>query len=179
MITTDTRRAIQNFIERHSLAMETEFVAYSKSRHAGSAGNPDSDYNGPSLNWVVRITKGGRAVIDNTDYTAGCAHAPSYRGAVSEVVAWECELGTAWIDSAWSRGAPIEPDMVDVLTSLAMDASVIDYPTFEGWAEDFGIDTDSRSGERAYRACISTALKLRSALGDAALSELRELANEY
>jgi hypothetical protein len=70
------------------------------------------------------------------------------------------------------------PDATDVLSSLCTDASVLDSSGFEDWASEFGYDTDSRQAESTYRACLEIALKLRAAIGDAALSELRELANE-
>lgn len=69
----------------------------------------------------------------------------------------------------------IKPTTADIFSCLALDASAIDHPSFEDWASEFGYGEDSRAGEKIYRACLATGLKLRAALGDAVLTELREL----
>ena len=71
-----------------------------------------------------------------------------------------------------SRTIPILPNPLDVLYSLAMDSSVLDHATFESWASEFGYDTDSRSAESIYRACLEIALKLRAAMGDSGMDRL-------
>lgn len=76
---------------------------------------------------------------------------------------------------AWKKRFK-KPPTVDVVSCLLNDASAIDHADFESWAGDYGYDKDSRTGEKIYRTCLSIGLKLRSALGDAVLSELRELA---
>jgi hypothetical protein len=69
--------------------------------------------------------------------------------------------------------------VADVLASLVMDSSAIDYSTYEEWAGDCGHDPDSRKGEAIYRACLEIALKLRNGLGEAGLAALREAAQDY
>jgi hypothetical protein len=59
------------------------------------------------------------------------------------------------------------------------DSEVIDHPNFESWASEIGYDADSRKAESIYRACLEIALKLRSALGDRGLKELREACQDY
>lgn len=71
------------------------------------------------------------------------------------------------------------PSLRDVLYSLLNDASAIDLPDFETWASEYGYDADSRSAEATYRACLDTGLKLRAALGNSVLAELRELFQDY
>jgi hypothetical protein len=73
----------------------------------------------------------------------------------------------------------ILPKTADVVHSLIMDASVLDSGGFEDWASELGYDTDSRNAESIYRACLEIALKLRAGLGENALSELREAAQDY
>jgi hypothetical protein len=71
------------------------------------------------------------------------------------------------------------PKCDDVIYSLLMDVDAIDHPTFEQWADCVGYDKDSRKAESIYRACIETGLKLRAALGDKALADLREKFADY
>ena len=52
------------------------------------------------------------------------------------------------------------------------------YP-IEGWAADLGYDTDSRSAEQTYRACLEIGLKMRNGLGDAQLRALRGIYQDY
>ena len=110
-----------------------------------------------------------------------------YRDAIC---AAECESGFPMEIDPWGRGtentfkrkpkAPaIAPDPVDVLYSLTLDSGVLDYGTFEDWAAEFGYDTDSRSAEAAYRACLEIALKLRAAIGDAGLETLKTAFEDY
>ncbi len=74
---------------------------------------------------------------------------------------------------------PILPDIVDVIYSLSMDASVLDHASYESFASDFGYDADSRKGEAVYRACLEIALKLRAAIGEAGLTQLAEAFQDY
>jgi hypothetical protein len=66
-----------------------------------------------------------------------------------------------------------------VVASLASDSNVLDYATYEDWGSELGFDPDSRKGEAIYRQCLTLALRLRAALGDGALTALREVAGEY
>lgn len=169
-----------------NLTMETEFVPFSKSRNA----SPREDGKPwRSLNWKVTIKRDGREVL-TTDYSTGEAHCPAYKldrykigmGEKESRIAFECEHGreaTHQWSGAWSRGKPILPDFESVLASLALDSDVIEYPTFEDWADNFGYDKDSRKGESTYRACLEIALKLRAAIGEDGLRQLRDAAQEY
>lgn len=107
-----------------------------------------------------------------------------------EICAAECESGFPMEIDPWGRGtentfkrklkAPaIVPDPLDVLYSLAMDSDVLNYGTFECWAAEFGYDTDSRSAESTYRACLEIALKLRAAIGDAGMETLKTAFEDY
>lgn len=106
------------------------------------------------------------------------------------IVAAECESGFPMEIDPWGRGTknvykrkaksdPIKPDAVDVLYSLVMDSSVLDYAGFEDWASEYGYDTDSRQAESTYRACLDIALKLRAAIGEAGLETLATAFQDY
>lgn len=162
------------------LTVESVFVPLSQSRNKGE--------KSPTLNWRVTVKKDGRPILE-TDYSAGCAHCPSYEQGNynanrAAAVAWECENGrkVAAINALrhfHGTGKPLEPDAIDVLASLAMDSDVLDAGGFEDWAGDFGYDTDSRKAEAIYRVCLEIALKLRAALGDAGLQSLRNAFEGY
>lgn len=153
------------------VTVSAEFVPWSRSRNAAE--------RSPSLNWRVTVKRNGRDIL-MTDYSAGMGHAPAYKAAVGlktsiynmERITRECETGKA-------NNVAILPDSCDVLYSLLLDASVLDYPTYEDWASDFGYDTDSRNGEAIYHACLETALELRAGLGDAGLTALQQSTDGY
>lgn len=69
-------------------------------------------------------------------------------------------------------GLSHEPDAASVLDCIASDSSGIDGQSFEQWADDYGYDTDSRSAERTYNACISQASKLKKFLGESVYETL-------
>jgi hypothetical protein len=60
-----------------------------------------------------------------------------------------------------------------------MDAGALEYGGFEGWASEYGYDTDSRSAEATYLACLDIGLKLRASIGEAGLDQLRDLFADY
>ena len=159
-------------IESLGITLESTFVPFSQSRNKGEKNR--------SLNWTVTVKVWGRDVL-TTDYGTGIAHAPSYRqtlGAMNvdmaEAIAYETEHGKT------KRGKPIPPpDPCDVVYSLAMDADVLNYSGFEDWASNFGYDTDSRSAEKTYRACLEIALALRNAIGEDGLRQLQEACQDY
>ena len=176
------RKEIEAFMAEYGLRVGSEFLPFSSSRNAGEKHR--------SLNWKVtlrRDTPGRSTAILTTDYMAGMAHCPSYpKGGRLSVYddqrcAKECEYGYA----LYAKGAemnmrrPILPDPCDVLSSLALDASILDAGSFEDWASEFGYDPDSRKAEATYRACLEIALKLRQGLGDEGLRKLQEAAQDY
>jgi len=196
------RRAL---LEKHGITMSAVFVPWSQSRSK----NERDERKRPvySLNWKVTILKRNtahgpsaeRRPIFTTDYGAGIAHCPAYSASLKELgardsitrmatIRWECEHGK----QGWSadgvgvimarHGAKtpdIMPNILDVVASLLMDGDAIEYGTFEEWAPNLGYDTDSRKAEATYRACLGIGLKLRAALGDQVLAELREAFQGY
>ena len=66
-----------------------------------------------------------------------------------------------------------EPKTAEVLCCLALDASTINASdSFESWADEFGMDTDSREAEKTYKHCRKQADRLRTFLGDEAFEAL-------
>lgn len=159
------------------LTVHAEFIPWSKSRRAKE--------REPSLNWRVTLRLHGQDVLI-TEYSAGCGHCPSYRQGDHSVfhqerVRLECETGRVVRGEGahYPTRTPINPKPADVMASLLLDASVLDFSCFEEWAQAFGYDEDSREAERIYRACLADALRLRAAVGDAGLQALQEATQGY
>lgn len=66
-----------------------------------------------------------------------------------------------------------EPEIAEVLDSLASDAASAEYDSFEGWARDMGYDEDSRQALRIYRACERIGERLERFLGADAAQRLK------
>lgn len=175
---------IEALLAQKSLVVLDEFIPFSRSRNASA--DPDGKHPGKrSLNWRVTLVQAGRNIL-TTEYSAGIAHAPSYKKAFAggylntdgaADLIYETEQGMHAPPK--HRPVPIAPNALDVIHSLILDAEAIDHPTFEDWASDLGLDSDSRKAEATYRACLEIGLKLRSGIGESALSELREAFRDY
>lgn len=168
---SDAETALATMMATLGLTVDSVFVPLSKSRNAGEKHR--------TLNWRVTVKRNGREIL-TTDYSAGIAHCPAYSEkslslhntmAFDTAIKYEVEHGRAF-----HGRKPIIPEPTAVISSIVMDCDVIDYPSFEEWASDFGFDADSRKAESIYRTCLEGALKMRAAIGYQALTELRELA---
>ncbi len=176
---SEAETKINDWANQYNISANFEFVPHSLSRNATQ--------KQPSLNWKVTLYHNNREFI-RFDYSAGMGHAPSYKQHMTQdelnTVKNECEKGRTgrYMKSlgVHSFGKPIAPPkLADVLYSISMDASAIDYATFEEWAPEMGYDADSRKGEAIYRTCLEYALKLRGAVGDKAMEQLRTATQDY
>ena len=53
------------------------------------------------------------------------------------------------------KTTPNEPTLLDVLYSLVTDSSGVRHgQSFEEWCGEYGYDTDSRSAEKVFDACV-------------------------
>jgi len=173
------KQARDNAIDALGLTMTAVFVPWSQSR--SKVVDPKlRDY---SLNWFVTLSCKGREFITFA-YTAGIADCKAYPnkypnkfGGIciddANAVIAECEGETPAF-----RGKP-QPKLHDVVHSILLDSEAIEHGSFEDWASDFGYDTDSRKAESMYRACLECGLKLRQAIGDNGITQLREAFQDY
>lgn len=178
------RKALEALMERAGLIVTSSFIPLSKSRNAKPG--PDGKI-WQSLNWKVKLERAGRVIVE-TDYSAGSGHCPASKKEWKDkyvkrnAIAHEVETGRIakpnWSGSIFPGPAIPGPDPVDVFSSLCLDSSVLDYATFEDWASDYGYEADSRRAEKVYKDCLSVALKIRAGLGEALLSEARDLSNQ-
>lgn len=172
----DTRKAL---IENAGLSLKCEFVPFSQSR------NKDNEHK--SINWKVTLLKSDKPVLI-TDYSQGVGHIPGY-STMARKTLWLEEQEKISIEQGKYKTpfggdyCPIKslpsPKIEDVLYGLITDSEVIDYDSFESWADNMGFDPDSRKDEKIYQACLEIGLKLRNRLGDKLLSELRDSFQDY
>lgn len=169
------KQEIKDLMAELKLSVEAEFIPWSKSRNYKKGGNM-------GLNYKVTLFKDGRVILKDVDYGMGIGHCPSYvqswTGKMSmdeaEAIKRECETGR----NQKTRGE-IKLDPVDFMYSIVSDADAIDAGGFEDWCSNLGYDTDSRKAEEIYKICVDYGLKLRSALGEAALTKLKEAFQDY
>ena len=180
---------IFRIISELSLGMTFEFIPWSQSRNKNE--------KDPSLNWKISLWKEDiKQLILTTDYMAGMGHCPAYEqirktnpfGKMYEddmtLIKWECEKGLKGkflndIVVKYAHGIKIEPHIADVLYSLLMDASAINYSSFEDWCSEYGENTDSRKAEKMYHDCLEIGLKLRNGLGEDGLAKLQRVFQDY
>lgn len=181
------KQEIISLIDSLGLSYSAQFVPFSQSRNKG-----EKNF---SLNWKVTIAKGTHSSQQlTTDYMQGIGHLPGYSHNASNKmlehanVEYAAESGKwdARHDKAGFRTTPQfqwkaikPPELIDVLHSLVMDSDVINYSSFEDWADCFGYDADSRQAEKIYNDCLQIALKLRAMLGDSTMHELQEAFRDY
>lgn len=182
-------RDLRALIGQIGLTVECTFLPFSQSRNAGE--------KSPSLNWRARVMLNGKPVsgLESVDYMQGCGHAPASKAGprrffdkadLSRAISLECETGRR---AKPGYGKPPymgrdagdiipAPDACDIIAALCRDSDVLNYASFDQWADEFGFDADSRKAEAMYRACLATALAMRAAIGDDKLAELQNLANQ-
>jgi len=177
------KQEIKAVLDLHKLTVESKFIPFSQSRNKNE--------KNPSLNWKVTLKQDGREIL-TTDYMAGCAHAPSYKQSFKRdinnerLVMAECEHGgkAKYMSTMDFIGVPnslrgtLKPDEQDVIYSLLMDSEVLDYSSFEDWADNFGYEQDSRQAEKTYNACMKIALQMNR-LSHETREALREAYQDY
>lgn len=187
-------QTISQYIESLGLTYDAVFIPQSESRNAGE--------KYPSINWKVSIGKGNSKLT--TDYMQGAGYIPLMQHMGGN--GWEkayaqkvCENGRYLpvlptftsgkvdfykahekINLGYSAHKKLPaPKLIDVLHSLVMDSSVINYSDFAEWASEYGYDADSRKAEKTYNDCLKIALSFRAIVGNDAIEKLSELLNDY
>jgi hypothetical protein len=167
-------------LKKHELSIWSEFIPF----HASRNYKPEPNFHELKLNWRVHVMHRAREIYV-CNYSAGVASCPSYKpvyGRISkdlyDACLKECETGRRY-RGRFPSVERILPDEDDVFYSLLSESTAMDYPSFESWAEEFGLDSDSRKNEAEYKECLACGLALNAALGHKALDELREAAQDY
>ncbi len=150
--------------------------------------SPATKENPAMFRFSCVVMRGARHIL-TTPYSMGVGHAKPWKPAVggsprradvaaalAETVRTGCKVrhpDTFATVDIWPT-----PDVVDVVSSLCIDSDVLNAGGFEEWASEYGYEVDSRKAEAIYRACLDIGLKMRAAIGGAALAELCELGRE-
>ena len=169
---------LAKLMEELRLKVTSEFIPWSRSRSFKKDAKP-SDYN---FNYEVTLYYCDAEVLA-TDYSMGYGHSPSYKQSFRGVTVSEMQIMREECESGRVRGIyklkKIEPDPVDVLHSLVLNMSVLDYRRFEDWAAYLGFNPDSIKDEKIYRACVDIGLQMRNVLGENVLKRLQEAFQGY
>jgi len=170
---------IKNVIEALKLSVTFQFIPFSQSRNKAE--------KMPSLNYKATVLCNGKELF-TTDYMSGCAHCPSYKqGKLSigenNAIKQECETGfkimKGFDSTSYLSENKIIPGIVDFFYCISSDCDVLNYSSFEDWAENFEYETDSRSAEKIYDVCLKQALAMRNAIGETGLTQLQEAFQDY
>lgn len=173
-------KEIEVVLKKMGFSITSEFVPWKHSR--------SSKEKVPSLNWKITLLKNGKKIL-TTDYTAGCAHCPSYKQNGKgydyiQVINSECETGFA-SKFAWSlnvvtvdKRKPILPEISDFVYSIVLDSDALQYD-FEDWCGNFGYEQDSRKAEKIFNECLEIGLKLNRAISSEEFEKLREIFQDY
>lgn len=154
---------------------DARFIAFSVSRHRHEKTR--------DINWCITLARGPHEF--QFDYSMGVLcittreqealrhiHGPNAFN-MAAVIHDLTERAT------FGMGRKISPPLLDdVMNCLCSDADVLNYASFEDWAQNFGWDTDSRKAEKCYRECLDNTLKLMAMFGDS-LTELKQLFADY
>lgn len=182
----NTHPELTAYIENLGVAYQAQFVPMIQ---------PQQTITYPQLHWAITLTKGGQTLA--TSYTQGQAHILKYKAfhktpydgrLAHEMYRKTCETGILYNHFSetfgWmrrSRGPKVQPppSLLDILYCLVQDASVLDFASFEPWAQDCGYDADSRKAETIYKACVQQSLTLKNLIGSHALEHLQQLYQDY
>lgn len=183
METLEIKEAVTKLLEDNKISFKYKFIPFSQSRN--------KHQKLKSLNYLVTVLKDNKEAL-TIDYSMGQAYCPAYKMSMKDkyakqmIINKQCEEGyyqLKYIVESYLTGygakSSILPDNTDIINSLILDSSVLDYSSFEQWASDFGYDPDSRKGERMYNECLKIALALRNSFGDTLINELKEALQDY
>jgi hypothetical protein len=167
-----------DIIDRLGITLTFKFIPFSQSCN--------KEQKNPSLNYLITLQKSGKDFL-TTNYSMGCGHCPSYHKGKLSIDEWdeiklECEYGRkikVLASGNILKGKEIKPDIKDVLYSILSDSSVLDFGTFEEWADCMEYDSDSRKAEKIYRNCLEIGLKMRNGIGEDGLKKLKEVFEGY
>jgi hypothetical protein len=145
----------------------------------------NKDLVGIQLKYEIELRYKGRHVL-TTPYSMGIGHVPGMSKLLASPVtmdgwnlAKDCFSKGTSVAQLAQGATQVKPKKEDVIHCLIMDTDVLDHSGFEDWADNYGYDTDSRKAETIYQICLELALKLRNAIGQDKLDQLRNAFQDY
>lgn len=129
--------------------------------------------------WKVAFSGQGRQTF-STPYRMGTAHRELKPGCHVPPGRVDWKNPRTLFDEDFRNRCtrPIAPSPATVLHSLISDASAADS-TFDDWAADMGLDSDSRKALAMYLACQETAVSLRRLFGADVLEKLSAAVRDF
>lgn len=112
-----------------------------------------------------------------TSTAAEVDHNPNMTNPAGDMTHWRVTLrcGRARMTVYYSMGsahAGRQPTTEEVIDCIAQDAAGLDGSSFEEWARDLGMDTDSRKAHKTYMICARQGERLQKFLGADYYAEL-------
>jgi hypothetical protein len=159
------------------MKLDIEFLPRSKAIDAGR----EADGGDPQIHWRIALRRNaeGKALFTSI-FSQGIAHHPLYAKHGRSVDG--CAEILKSLETGKHRRDPyligptvllVPPAEREILSSLALDASAIDFSCFEEWANEYGYDADSRKALAMYQECVKIACALRQVFSNTEIQELR------
>jgi hypothetical protein len=196
---------LDQFIHDNKIELKTQFVPFSFSRDAGKvdiAEEKDKLFRavGLTLNWNVTLSGNKKSIT--TEYSKGIGHLdydwlnPYYKiktvdqanqanTLLFDAVEKGISYNTKSVAQFEGRGLKIKsndfptPTVAEILHGMVLDASSLEHPTFESWADEMGGNPDSRAEEKIYNKCKEISYQFLKVVGGTEkLQELREILSD-
>lgn len=125
--------------------------------------------------WSVSVSRPPKPAF-NTEFKTGTGNRVLLRGRPSEVIQFPNTLHA----EHWMKlnCVPHPPEAANVFHSILLDSEACNE-SFEDWADNFGMDKDSRRAEKVYEACKEIGFKVRAMFSRAEQEEIRKLLEDY
>jgi hypothetical protein len=131
------------------------------------------------VRWMVKLYRKNRFIIES-EFKSGiaCLHLEVLK-CRNNCIFYVDKLKECVRSGRDARGNKLKPSIDSFVHCLIMDAEVLDYRSFEAWANEFGYSSDSIKAKAIYDDCLKQALILRNAFSDADLKKLQDAAREF
>ncbi len=125
--------------------------------------------------WSVSVSRPPKPAF-NIDFKTGTGLRVLLRGRPPEVIKFPKTLhAESWMKQ---NCVPHPPEAASVFHSILLDGEAANQ-SFEDWADDLGMDKDSRKAEKIYEACKEIGFKVRAMFSHAEREEIRKLLEDY
>ena len=179
METMDYNKQATDFLDKHGLTFEAEFVGKNcPPRAEGTDRKTKRSCTkcGGVHGWEYRITLLETAVREDGKMRhvreISFPFWNSWADCYNEVNGGKQYINGRWVYFETKRALEV-PSAYDVLSSISSDTYC--ETSFEGWCDEFGYDKDSRRAEAMHKRCMEFALQLRQFFTDAEIEDLREI----
>lgn len=168
----------EDILKRLNIRFEYEFVPYSQAKNRKEF---RIETGTKHLCWIYSMFVNNRLILSGP-YMAGSGHCPSYKASDRSAdtvrrIEMEIETGKSHVRGTLGR-EPILPKDTDVFSCVLTDGQALEQ-TFEEWARDLGLSSDSIKAKSMYDTCVEIGIKMNNAIGSADMSDLRKAFANY